>query len=133
CGVDYVPGASAAVWQKVLLQVTREEGGPAPVAQFLQRWFGYCATASTREQKFVVHYGMGSNGKSTVLDIVSEVLGDYAGTAAPGIMMSANKDRHPTEIADLFNKRMVTAHESGEGGVLREDFVKQATGGDRIK
>ena len=28
---------------------------------------------------------------------------------------------------------MVTAHESGDGGVLREDFVKQATGGDRIK
>lgn len=28
---------------------------------------------------------------------------------------------------------MVTAHEASEGGVLREDFVKQATGSDKLK
>lgn len=48
-------------------------------------------------------------------------------------MVSTSKDKHPTEIADLFGRRMVTAHESGEGGYLREDFIKQATGGDKIK
>ncbi len=131
--VDYAAEARAPLWEEVIAKITLEEGRiTRPVASFLQRWFGYCATGLTREQQFVVHYGSGSNGKSTVLDMVGDVLGDYAGTAAPGLLMGG-KDRHPTEIADLFGRRMVTAHETSEGGVLREDFVKQATGGDKIK
>lgn len=132
--IDYDPDARAPLWEEVLSRITLEEGRTTrPVMSFLQRWFGYCATGLTREQQFVVHHGNGRNGKSTVLDVVADVLGDYAGTAAPGLLMGGGKDRHPTEIADLFGRRMVTAHETGEGGVLREDFVKQATGGDRIK
>lgn len=132
--VDFDASARAPLWEEVIAKITLEnERTTRPVASFLQRWFGYCATGMTREQVFVVHYGNGSNGKSTVLDLVAEVLGDYATTAAPGLLMGGGKDRHPTEIADLFSRRMVTAHETGEGGVLREDFVKQATGGDKIK
>lgn len=131
--LDYSADAAAPLFEATVRKVTLEEGRTAPLASFLQRWFGYCATGLTREQVFVVHYGSGSNGKSTILDLVADVLGEYAGTAAPGLMVSTGKDRHPTEIADLFGRRMVTAHETGEGGVLREDFVKQATGGDKIK
>lgn len=130
----YDPSARSEVWDAVLARVTLEEGMTTrPLARFLQRWFGYCATGSTREQCFVVHYGQGSNGKSTVLDTIAEVLGDYAATAAPGLLVGNGKDRHPTEIADLFGRRMVTAHETGEGGHLKEDTVKQLTGGDKVK
>ena len=132
--LPYLPQAAAPLFETVITRVACEEGKALrPLSSFLQRWFGYCATGSVREQKFAVHYGQGRNGKSTVLDIVAEVLGDYAATAAPGLLMSNSRDRHPTEIADLAGRRMVTAHETGEGGVLREDFVKQATGGDKIK
>ncbi|HEY5310505.1 MAG TPA: phage/plasmid primase, P4 family, partial [Casimicrobiaceae bacterium] len=72
----------------------------------------------------------GANGKSTSLGIMADTLGDYAGTAAPGLLAATKGDRHPTEIASLMGKRQVTAHESGEGVVLREDFIKQATGDD---
>lgn len=133
CEVEYKPEAKSPTFDRVLSQVYCEEMGPAPVTRFMQRWFGYCATASTREQKFVVHYGLGSNGKSTILDVISEVLCDYAGTAAPGLLVGGASERHPTEIADLFGRRMVTAHESDEGSVLREGFIKQATGTDKIK
>lgn len=130
----YDPSVRSEVWDAVLARVTLEEGMTTrPLVRFLQRWFGYCATGSTREQCFVVHYGQGSNGKSTVLDTIAEVLGDYAATAAPGLLVGNGKDRHPTEIADLFGRRMVTAHETGEGGHLKEDTVKQLTGGDKVK
>lgn len=134
CPVAYVPDAGREVWEATIAKVTLESGmRTRPLARFLQRWFGYCATGSTREQAFVVHYGNGSNGKSTILDTVAEVLGDYAATAAPGLLVGSNKDRHPTELADLLGRRMVTAHESNEGGLLKEGLVKQLTGGDKIK
>ena len=130
----YDPSVRSGVWDEVLARVTLETGMVTrPLVRFLQRWFGYCATGSTREQAFVVHYGQGSNGKSTILDTVAEVLGDYAATAAPGLLVGTGKDRHPTEIADLFGRRMVTSHETGEGGHLKEDTVKQLTGSDKVK
>ena len=137
--VRYVPEATAPTWDRVLREITREDSrgsegkGAAPVASFLQRWFGYCLTGAVVEQVFVVHWGTGSNGKSTVLGLMAETLGDYAGTAAPGLMAASKNERHPTEIASLMGKRMVTAHESAENVVLREDFIKQATGDDRLE
>ncbi len=131
CPVAYDPAALSPVWEAMLRGVTR---GDETLLGFLGRWFGYCTTGVVTEQAFVVHWGSGSNGKSTVLDTVAEVLGDYAGVAAPGLLMASRGggDRHPTEIAALMGRRMVTAHESGEGVVLREDFIKQATGGDKL-
>lgn len=109
-------------------------GGDAPRVRFLKRWFGYCATGDVREQKLVCHIGAGANGKGTLLNAVQDVLGDYVGTAAPGLLTSSGGgERHPTEIADLFGKRLVTAHETDDSAVLREGFVKQATGGDKLK
>ncbi len=132
--LEYNPNASSAAWETVVGRVTLEEDMVTrPLARFLQRWFGYCATASTREQVFVVHYGQGSNGKSTILDTVAEVLGDYAATAAPGLLVGKKNEEHPTGVADIFGRRMVTSHESGEGGALKEEVVKQLTGGDKIK
>lgn len=135
--VDYVPGgeghgaveAGVRVWEQVLAQIVPDES----VRAFLQRWFGYCLTGWVREQAFVVHWGDGGNGKSTVLDLMARTMGDYAGVAAPGLVAGADKsERHPTEIAALKGRRMVTAHESREGVALREDFIKQATGDDRL-
>lgn len=130
--VDYDPDAAAPRFEQFINEIT---AGDNQLARFLQRWFGYCATASVREQKFVIHIGQGSNGKGTLLDLIASVLGDYAGTAPPGLLAAGKNgsERHPTEIAELFGKRVVTAHESDDGAVLREGFVKQLTGGDRLK
>lgn len=138
-------GARSALWEdRVLARVMGEADLPPEqrvLCGFLKRWFGYCATGSVREQCFAVHWGDGSNGKSTVMGTVARVLGGsgrdgYAATAAPGLLTDRRGEgdgRHPAEIADLKGRRLVTAHESGEGSVLREAFIKQATGGDRLK
>lgn len=118
-------------WDRVVLEVC---GGDPELADFLRRWFGYCATGQTREQVFVVHWGDGANGKSTLLDTISSVLGDYAGVAAPGLLAGEGRESSgPTpEVAALRGRRMVTAHETNDGVQLREGFVKRITGGDRI-
>lgn len=132
--ISYDPKAKAQTWERVISEITLEDNlAKKPLAGFLQRWFGYCATASTREQKFAVHWGSGSNGKSTIIGTIESVLGPYASTAPPGLMEATKHERHPTEIAGLFGQRMVTAHESEDGAVLREGFIKQATGDDTLK
>ena len=41
--------------------------------------------------------------------------------------------RHPTERADLFGMRLVAANESGDGGRLSEETVKQLTSRESIR
>lgn len=127
--VAYDPDAKSELWERT---VERIAGGPE-LAAFLQRWFGYCATGHTREQAFAVHFGAGGNGKSLVFETLSAVMGDHAGAAAPNLLIVKPGNTHPTGIADLRGLRMVTAHENSDGAVLDEGFVKQATGGDRLK
>lgn len=103
-----------------------------PRVRFLKRWFGYCATGETREANMVLHIGAGSNGKSTLVDTMHELLGKYAFTAPPGLLTSlTSADRHPTELAALQGKRLVTSHESDDGAVLREALVKQSISGGK--
>lgn len=128
--VVYDPMAEAPRFEQFMSEIM--DGDTDRVA-FLQRWFGYSATGETSEQKMVLHIGPGANGKSTLLDAVGAVYGEYAGTAPPNLLTAPTSDRHPAEIADLAGRRLVTAHESDEGSVLREALLKQATGGDRLK
>jgi len=45
---------------------------------FLQRAAGYNLTASVSEQKVVIAYGSGANGKSTLITTLLHLMGDYA-------------------------------------------------------
>lgn len=127
--VSYRPDAKCPTFEQFMLDVM---GGDAERVAFLQRWFGYAITGEVREQKILLHIGGGSNGKSTLIDVIQKVLGEYAHTGAPNLLTTSHNDRHPTEIADLAGRRLVTVHESEEGATLREGLLKQATGGDKL-
>ncbi|WP_437202004.1 phage/plasmid primase, P4 family [Planctomicrobium sp. SH664] len=108
--------------------------GTEDVEPFLQRLMGYCATADVREQILTVFHGTGSNGKSTFLEAIIETLGpDYTGAAARDLLLERKGNSHPTEIADLYQKRLVVAQETDANRTLAESLVKSLTGGDTIK
>lgn len=127
--VDYIPDADCSRWKQFLYEIM---GDNKELVDFLQRAFGLSLTGDVSEHALFVFYGTGRNGKSTCLNTIMRMLGDYAVVAAPDLLMAKN-DRHPTELADLFGRRFVTAIESGEGRRLAEDLVKQLTGDDAIK
>ena len=103
------------------------------MAEYLQRFVGYCLTSIVSEQCLWIFWGSGANGKSTLLNIVLEMLGtDYA-MKAPVDFLMRKSGSHPTEKADLFRKRLVACVETGEGKQLDEVLVKELTGGDRIR
>jgi P4 family phage/plasmid primase-like protien len=128
--VTYDPAATAPRFHGFLDDIFVSD---RRVIDFVQRWHGYAATGSTREHYLVIHWGAGSNGKSTLIKAVESVLGDYATAAPTGLLTAKDGDgRHPAEIAKLQGRRLVTASESEDGAKLREAFVKQMTGGDTL-
>jgi putative DNA primase/helicase len=124
----YRPNAHAPIFLKFLHQILDEA-----TVLYLQKVIGYAATGLTTEQKLFFVYGSGRNGKSVLFDALSYVLGDYAGKAAPDLLMSRDFNAHPCDLADLHGKRFVVASETNEGRRFDEARLKDLTGETRIK
>lgn len=128
-GADYNPKATAPTWERFIAEIM---DGDAELIDFLQRVCGYCLSAKRGEHLLLVLWGGGANGKSTFLGALQYVMGDYASTAAPGLLIAKGSNEHPTGLADLQGRRLVIVSETGEAGKLNEEQVKALTGGDRI-
>src|SRR5579884_49993 len=90
-------------------------------------------TGTTGERVLFVLYGAGRNGKSTFMETIHALLGDYA-KVAPAEMLMARRygGGIPNDVAALKGARFVSASETAEGRRLDETKVKQLTGGDTI-
>jgi P4 family phage/plasmid primase-like protien len=127
---EYDAHAPAPRWEAFVGAIF---GSSVELVGYVQRLLGYCCTGDTREQVFPIFHGRGANGKSTLTDVVLDVLGpDYARPAPAELLMTTRGERHPTEKAMLYGLRLVTASETAAGGRLNEPLIKSLTGGDRI-
>lgn len=103
------------------------------VIDFVHRAVGYSLSGSTGEQCLFVLVGNGANGKSTLLSIISALLGDYGGTTPmQTLMVSKYGSQATNDLAALVGKRFVSASEGEAGAKLAEAKIKMMTGGDLI-
>lgn len=128
--VKYEPNARSELWERFVREVTC---GDEEIARFLQQSFGIALTGDVSDEVLHCHNGSGCNGKSTALEAMRAMMGDYAAVAPPNLFTARNFDSHPTDIASLHGKRFVTAIEQEANRALREALVKSLTGGDTIR
>lgn len=107
-------------------------GGDKELIRYIQKAVGYSLTGSTEEQCVFFLYGEGRNGKSTFLDTIADMLGDYAANIQPDSLMVRQSGGGTSDIARLMGARFVTSMEPGDGMRLNEGLLKQLTGGDKI-
>ncbi len=127
--VSYDPDATCPLWDAFLLRVL---GGSERLVAFLQRAVGYSLTGHTSEQVLLLLYGIGANGKSTFLETVRALLGDYATQADFTTFLKREGEGARNDLARLVGTRFVSAVEAEAGKPLAEALVKQLTGGDTI-
>jgi P4 family phage/plasmid primase-like protien len=122
-------GTPHPIWTAFLERVTANDDS---LRQFLQRYIGYCLTGLTTEHVFVFAYGTGANGKSTFVNTIAKILGDYATVADMATFIASGSDRHPTDVAKLAGARFVVAQETQKGRRWDEPKIKAITGGDKL-
>jgi putative DNA primase/helicase len=122
-------GTPHPLWTKFLDRATNHD---TELQSFLQRWSGYCCTGFTSEHVFVFTYGTGANGKSTFINTIRGILGDYTTIADMSTFLASNSERHPTDLAKLRGARLVVAIETQKGRRWDETKIKALTGGDKI-
>lgn len=113
--------------------------GDKEKADYLQRILGYCLTGDTREEKFYILYGATSrNGKSTLIETISYILGGekgYSASVNPASLSSArdkNTAKAHGDIARLAGARMAVTSELPANMTLDTGLLKAMTGGDSL-
>jgi putative DNA primase/helicase len=123
--VEYQPGAQCPTWISFLDKIF---AGNQDLINFMQRVIGYCLTGLTIEQSLFILYGGGGNGKSTLLDVIMKLMGEY-GLVTPANTLLAKKSDAPSyDIAQLAGVRFVSASETDQDKKLAEGTVKSLTG-----
>lgn len=121
-------------WEKFIDEVTENNHDKA---DFLQRALGYSMLGMSNEEcMFILHGKTTRNGKSTLLNTIEYMLGDYSKVVPVGMICKGDRQKDaeaasPT-LAGLKGKRFVTMSESNEYGKMDEEKIKQLTGGEEI-
>lgn len=121
--------AECPTWLAFLEQIFQ---GDQELIEYMQRLIGYSLTGEISEQIMVFLIGGGSNGKSTFINTIKDLMGEYGKQAKSDTFIKKKETGANNDIARLVGSRFVSAIESEDGEQLSEAFVKQITGGEPV-
>ncbi len=107
----------------------------ARLVSYLQRVIGYALTGLTSEKAVFLVYGVGSNGKTTLLCLFLRLLPEHSVLLQIDTLMVRQESNNSlADLADLRGARFVMTSETEEGQRLAEGKLKRITQGmGRIK
>jgi P4 family phage/plasmid primase-like protien len=128
--VTFDPSAGCPQFDAFLGQVQPEVG----VRRLLQQLAGIMFWGGPLVQKLVFMHGYGANGKSTFMETMAFLLGDYAAAIPTELLMQGQRSSQGAspDLMMLKGARLAFCNETGEGRRLDGPMVKQLTGGDTI-
>jgi len=127
--VEFDPEAECPAWKKFIMEIMNFN---TELIHFIQNAAGWAITGDTSEQSMFILFGTGANGKSTFLNTIMNLLGDYAIATPTETFMRKNGEQITNDIARLRGTRFVTTTEAEHGKRLSEPLIKQITGNDRM-
>src|SRR5262249_2905351 len=116
-GARYDPAKECPTWTRFLEEIMQ---GDEQMIAYLWRGVGYALTGDIRERAFFILHGGGKNGKTTFLETVMAVAGEYAQKARfSSFLKSKFGDSGPNaDVAHMAGARIIVASEADEGSVL---------------
>ena len=123
----------AARWEQFLLEVFDGDGD---LVAYVHRLFGCAIIGTVIEHIFPVLWGVGRNGKGTLVETLAHVMGPIAGSIQPEMLLSTKHPRSSAapspDIMGLKGLRIAFADETEEGQHFSVSKVKFFTGGGTL-
>jgi putative DNA primase/helicase len=132
--VNYDPKAKCGRFVTFVNEIMEND---AEKIKYLQTAIGYSMTGlHNKKCFFILHGKLTNNGKSTFMDAVMNIMGDYAKAAQADVITSkqyAKDSSAPSEdIARLSGARLVSMAEPDKSARLNVGLIKQMTGNDPL-
>lgn len=132
--VAYDPQATCPRWDQFVDEVMQ---GKAAVGRYLQKAVGYSLTGDTSLECLFIMYGPTTrNGKTTTIETILRLMGEYGRSAKPDMLASnfrGPSNGAPSEdVARLAGARFVGISEMEQKLTINASLTKQLTGNNRI-
>jgi putative DNA primase/helicase len=127
--VEYTPGADCPQWKKFVCEIM---GYKSDLINFVQTAAGWALSGDISEQTMFILFGTGANGKSTFLNTIMYLLGDYAIATPTETFMKKTGEQASNDIARMRGTRFVTTTEAEQGRRMSETLIKKITGNDQM-
>jgi putative DNA primase/helicase len=121
CTVDYEPEADCPQWRDMIEKATL---GDKEFASFLARLAGQAMLGTADKDQLMIMYGSGANCKSTFIDTLHKILGNYAKVMTPD-MITGKNSKAEYYLAELAGVRLLLMSESARGEQLTEAMTKR--------
>lgn len=128
--IEYDNLAVSENWMKFLNRVFE---GKQKIIEYIQKVVGQMLTGDTSEENIYILWGTGANGKSTFVEIIAYILGEYAKTIGIESLLKKERNSVSNDIARLKGARFVYANEPEFGDHISEGKIKNLTGRDTIQ
>ena len=131
--VDYIP-LNPAVHKKQMDEINdfMDKLFPEkPLCRYMWEHLASTLCGTSANQTFNMYIGVGSNGKSVLVDLMAKVLGDYKGDV-PLTLVTDKRGKVgglAPEIVQLKGKRYAVMQEPSKTDVINEGMMKQLTSG----
>ena len=132
--VVYDPAATCPRWNKFVDEVMQ---GRMSVGRYLQKAVGYSLTGDTSLECLFIMYGPTTrNGKTTTIDTILRLMGEYGRSAKPDMLASnfrgASNNGPSEDVARLAGARFVGISEMEQKLTINASLTKQLTGNNKI-
>lgn len=104
------------------------------IKDFVLKVMASCLNGSIREERFHIWTGVGSNGKSCLIDLFEHAFGEYC-CKLPVTLLTQKRpaaNGANSELARTKGKRFTVLQEPSEDEKLNIGYMKELTGGDVI-
>ncbi len=132
--IVYDPKATCPRWDRFVDEVMM---GKTAVDRYLQKAVGYSLSGDTSLECLFIMYGPTTrNGKTTAIDTILKLMGEYGRSAKPDML--ASNFRGPTngapseDVARLAGSRFVGISEMEQKLTINASLTKQLTGNNKI-
>lgn len=131
-GYDFNSAAKSDLWLKTISEIIPD----SDTRSSLQTFLGYCLSGDVSAEKFAYFYGLGGNGKGTILRTIIAALGDFAAVIPIDLFvsnkLSLGAESATPQLAKLEYARLAVADEIPDETLLVNSKLKSLTGGDHI-
>lgn len=136
-GIDYIPyehveGTSA---EAEVMEFMEQLFPDSERREYMWQHLASVLIGTNENQTFNLYTGVGSNGKSKLVELMGKALGEYKGTV-PITLVTQKRNcigSTSSEIVQLMGTRYAVMQEPSKGDRINEGIMKEITGGDPIQ
>jgi putative DNA primase/helicase len=122
-------GAECPNWDRFLNRITGED---QEMIEYLNLLTSYFLTGKTNEHALFIIHGPGANGKTTWVECIQAIMGEYASQMPVESLSYTKSNAIDDNLARTRGSRLTVTSEIKKGARLNEPLIKQLTGGDKV-